>query len=98
VNIWAKRNGVTGEFWKIHNEEQIDLYCLAKIVPVIKSRRMRWAGHIARMEESGAYKRFWWEDLSKRHRRRGEDNIKMDLHKWDVGCMDWIELRHDRDR
>ena len=46
-----KRDGVTGEWRKLHNEELNDLYCSPNIVRLIKSRRMRWAGHVARMEE-----------------------------------------------
>ena len=46
-----KRDGVTGEWRKLHNEELNDLYCSPSIVRMIKSRRMRWAGHVARMEE-----------------------------------------------
>ena len=48
-----KRDGVTGEWGKLHNEELNDLYSSPNIVRVIKSRRMRWAGHVARMEEGG---------------------------------------------
>ena len=69
---------------------------------VIKSRRMRWAGHVARMEEGrGVYRVLMGKPGGKRplrkHRRRWEDNIKMDLRE--VGCesMDWIELAQDRD-
>ena len=47
----SKRNGVTGEWRKLHNEELNDLYSSPNIVRVIKSRRMRWAGHVTRMEE-----------------------------------------------
>jgi hypothetical protein len=65
-NIWAKRDEVTGEWWKQHNEWLNDLYCLPKIVRVIKSRRMGWVGHVERKEESEAYIRFWWEDLRER--------------------------------
>ena len=46
-----KRDGVTGEWRKLHNEELNDLYCSPNIVRVIKSRRLRWAGHVARMKE-----------------------------------------------
>ena len=49
--IGPKRNGVTGEWRKLHNEELNDLYSSSNIVRVIKSRRMRWAGHVVRMEE-----------------------------------------------
>ena len=46
-----KRDEVTGEWRKLHNKELRDLYSLPNIVRVVKSRRMRWAGHVARMEE-----------------------------------------------
>ena len=52
LRIFApKRDGVTGEWRKLHNEDLNDLYSSPNIVRVIKSRRMRWAGHVARMEE-----------------------------------------------
>jgi len=70
---------------------------------VIKSRRMRWAGHVALWGKGEACTEFWWgKPEGKRPmgtpRRRWVDNIKMDLQ--DVGCggMDWIELAQDRDR
>jgi hypothetical protein len=51
------RDEVTGEWRKLHNEKFHDLYSLPSIVRIIKARRMRWAGHVARMEEkSNAYK------------------------------------------
>ena len=49
--FWPKRDRVTGEWRKLHNEELNDPYCSPNIVRVIKSRRLRWAGHVARMEE-----------------------------------------------
>jgi hypothetical protein len=62
----AKRDGVTGEWRKLHNEELNDLYCLPKIVLVIKSKRMRWAGHVTRMEEGrGVHKVLVWETRGK---------------------------------
>ena len=83
--------------WReLHNEELNDLYCLNNIFRVIKSRRMRWTGHVARIGRGEAYSRFWWGNLRERplgrDRHRWEDNIKMDLQ--DVGCggIDWIEL------
>jgi len=57
--FWPKRDEVTGEWRKLHNEELNDLYCLPNIVRVIKSRRMRWMGHVARMGRGEAYTGFW---------------------------------------
>jgi hypothetical protein len=50
----AKRDEMTGDWRKLHNEELNDLYSLPNIVRVVKSRRMRWAGHVARMAEVSA--------------------------------------------
>jgi hypothetical protein len=60
----AKRGEVTGVCKKLHNEELNNLCCLSNTVQVIKSRIMRWAGHIARMERGEAYSEFWWGNLS----------------------------------
>jgi len=101
--LGPKRYEVTGKWKKLHNEELNDLYSSPNIVRVIKSRTMRWAGHVARMgERRGIYRVLVWKSEGKRPlgrpRRRWEDNIKMDLQE--VGCriMDWIELAQDRDR
>ena len=56
----AKRDEVTGEWRKLHNEELNDLYCLPNIVWVVKSRRIRWTGHVARIGEGVVYTGFWW--------------------------------------
>ena len=69
---------------------------------VIKSRRLRWAGHVARMEEGrDVYKVLVWKPEGKRPlgrpRRRWEDNIKMYLEEVGRGCGDWMELAQDRD-
>jgi len=61
--FWAKRDDETREWKKIHNEELNDLYSSLNIVRVIKSRRMRWAGHVARMGEVKACTGFWWGNL-----------------------------------
>jgi len=75
---------VTREWRKLHNEELNDLYCSPNIVRVIESRRMRWAGHVARMgERSVVYRVLVGKPEGKRPlgrpRRRWEDNIKIDL-------------------
>jgi len=54
---------VTREWRKLHNEELRDLYSLPNIVRVVKSRRMRWAGHVARMGRGEGFTGFWWGDL-----------------------------------
>ena len=82
-----KRDEVTGEWRKLHIEERIDLYCSPNVVRVIKSRRMRWAGHVACLGERTEGRRSFG-----RPRRRWEDNIKMDLQEVGCGVMDWIEL------
>jgi hypothetical protein len=77
---------VTGEWRKLHNEELNNLYSLPSIVRVVKSRRIRWAGHVARMEEDRVVHRVLvgrpeGKTQLGRPRRRWEDNIKMDLHE-----------------
>ena len=97
-----RRDKVTGEWRRLHNEELNDLYSSPSIFRVIKSRRMRWTGHVARMaEERGAYRvlvgkpegRSHWGDLGV-----WVDYIRKDLQE--VGCvyMDWIGLAQDRDK
>jgi hypothetical protein len=98
-----KRDKVTGEWRKLHNEELNYLYCSLTIVRVIKSRRMRWTGQEARVWEGrGVYRVLVGKPEGKRPlgrpRCRWEDNIKMDLKKVGCGGMDWIELAQDRDR
>ena len=69
------------------------------IVRVIKSRRIRWAGHVARTgAKRGVYRVLVGKPEEKRPRHRWEDNIKMDLQEVGCGGMDWTELAKDRDR
>ena len=91
--------GVTGEWRKLHNEELNDLYSSPNIVRVIKWRRMRWAGHVARMEEGrSVHMVLVGKPEGKRPlgrpRRRWEDNIKMIFRKWErVVGTGWSWLR-----
>jgi hypothetical protein len=78
------------------------LYCSPNIISQIKSRRMRWAGHVARMgEESNVYRVLMRKPEGKRpfrrSRRRWEDGIRMDLRETGWGSVDWIQLAQDRD-
>ena len=98
-----KRDEVTGEWRKLHHEELNNLYSSPNIVRVIKSIRMRWAGHVARMGEGrGVYRVLVGKPEGGRPlgrtRRRREDNIMMDLREVGCGCVDWMELAQDRDR
>jgi hypothetical protein len=98
-----KREEVTREWRKLRNEEFNDLYFPPNIFRMIESRKMRRAGHVARMgKRRGLYivlvgkpegKRLLWKP-----RRRWEENIKMDLQEVVCGCKDWIELAQDRNR
>jgi len=97
-----KRDRVKGEWRKLHNGERRDLYSLPNIVQVVKSRRMKWAGHVARKGEGrGVHRVLVGKPEGKRTlgrpRRRWEDNIKMDLREVGGGG-DWMELAQDRDR
>jgi len=85
-----KRNKVTGEWRKLHNEELNDLYSSPNIVRVIKSRRMRWAGHVARMaDRRGVYRVFVGKPERNRPfgrpRRRWNDNGSSGSRVWGYG-------------
>jgi len=87
----------------LHNEELNDLYCSPNIVRVIKWRRMRWAGNVARMgEERGVYRVLVLKPEGRtplgRPRRRWVNNIRTDLQEVGCGYMDWIGLAQGRDR
>ena len=98
-----KRDELTREWRKLHNEELNDLYSSSNIFRVIKSRRMRWAGHVARMGERGDVYMFLVRKPEGkrplgRPRRRWEDNMRTDLREVGCGCVDWMDLAQDRDR
>jgi hypothetical protein len=97
------RDEVTGEWRKLHDEELHNLFSYPDIIRQVKSRRMRWAGHVARMgEERKMYKVLVGKPEGKRPlgrpRHRWEDGIRMDPWEIGLGGVDWIRLSQDRDR
>jgi hypothetical protein len=101
-----KWDEVAGEWRKLHSGELRNLYLSPDIIRQIKSRRMRWARHAARMGEGrNLYRVFWWESPKEKdhledQRRRWEDGIRMDLRELagGGGCVVWIHLAQDRVR
>jgi hypothetical protein len=93
-----KRDEVTGEWRKLHNEELHDLYSSTSIIRTIKSR-MRWVGHVARVgERRHAYRLLVGKRPLGRPRRRWVNNIRVDLVEVEWGDVEWIGLAQDRDR
>jgi hypothetical protein len=98
-----KRDEVIGGWRKLHNEELHNMYSSPSIIRMIKSRRMRWAGHVARMRtKRNAYRILVGNPEGKRPlgrpRRRWVDNIKMGLREIGWDGMDWIDLTQDMDQ
>jgi hypothetical protein len=99
--IFGPKREEDGSWRKLHFDELHDLYSLPNIVRVIKSRRMRWAGHVARMGEGrGVYRvlvgRPEGERSLGRPRHRWDDNIKMDLREIGIDGANWIQVAQDR--
>jgi hypothetical protein len=99
--IFGPKREEDGLWRKLYNDELHSLYSSPNIVTVIKSRRMRWAGHVARMKEGrGVYRVLIGRPEGKRPlgrpRRRCEDNIKMDLGEIGIDGANWIQLAQDR--
>jgi hypothetical protein len=101
--LGPKRDEVTGEWRKLHNEELHDLYSSPCIIRIMKARRMRWAGHVARMgEKRDAYRLLVGKPEGRRPlgrpRCRWVDNIRMDFVEVGWCNVEWIGLAQDRDR
>jgi hypothetical protein len=99
--IFGPKREEDGPWRKLHNDELHSLYSSPNIVKVIKSMRMRSAGHVARMEEGRcAYRVMVGRPEGKRplgrSRRRWEDNIKMDLREIGIDGENWIRLAQER--
>jgi hypothetical protein len=98
-----KRDEVRIEWRKLHNEELHNVYSSPSIIRIIKSRRMRWTGHAARMgEKRNVYMLLVGKPMGRRPlgmpRRRWIDNIKVDLLEIGLSVVDWIGLAQDRCR
>jgi hypothetical protein len=101
LRIFGPKRDKDGSWRKLHNDELHSLYSSPDIVRVIKSMRMRWAGHVARMRDGrGVYRVFVRSPEGNRPpgrpRRRWEDNIKMELREIGIDEMNWIQLAQDR--
>jgi hypothetical protein len=98
--IFGPKRGEVKEVWrKVHNEELRDLYSSSSIIRIMKSRRMKWAGHVTRMgEKRNTYRLLVGKRPLGRPRRRWVDNGRMDLGEVGWGVVDWIGLAQDRNR
>jgi hypothetical protein len=101
LRIFGAKSEEDGSWRKFHNDELHNLYSSPNIVRVIKSRRMRWAGHVARTGEGrGVYSPLVGGPKGKRPlgrpRCRWEDNIKMDLRERGIDRANLIQLARDR--
>jgi hypothetical protein len=99
--IFGPKRKEDGSWRKLHNDELYSLYSSPNIVRTIKSRRMRWAGHVARMGEGRGFYRFLigrpeGKRQLGRRRHRWEDNINMDLREIGVDGANWIRLAQER--
>jgi hypothetical protein len=98
--IFGPKREEDGSWRKFHNDDLHSLYSSPNIIRLIKSRRMRWVGHVARIGEGrGVYSILVWRPKGKRplgrRRRRWEDNIKIDLRETGIDGANWIQLTQD---
>jgi hypothetical protein len=101
LRIFGPKREVDGSWRKLHNDKLHNLYSSPNIVRVIKSRRLRWVGHVARMGEGrSVYRVLVGKPEGKRPlgrpSRRWEDNIKLDLGEIGIDVANWIQLAQDR--
>jgi hypothetical protein len=91
-------DGMMGGWRKLHNEQLHNLYSTPSIIRIIKSRRMGWAGHVARMgEKRNVYRLLKGKPEEKRSQRRPRRGWTMDLVEMGLCVLDWIGLAEDRD-
>ena len=95
------KNDENGKWRRLHTGKLHSLCCSLNVVSVIKSRRLRWAGHVARMEEGRSiFKILTGKPIGKRPlgwpRRRWEDNIRMDLEEIGIKAGNWVDSAQDR--
>ena len=101
IIIFGPKRDENGEWRRLHNEEIHNLYRLPNIVRLIKSRRLRWAGNVARMEEGrSAFKILTGKPTGNRPlgrpRSRWEDNIRMDLEEIGINAGNWVDSAQDK--
>ena len=97
MRIFGPKRDDNGEWRRLHNEELYSLYRSPNIVRVIKSRKLRWTGHVARMEEGrSAFKILTGMKPLGRPKRRWEDNIRIDLEDIGINAANWVDSAQDR--
>jgi hypothetical protein len=87
-----KRDEVTGGWKKLHKEELHSLCFSPNIIRVIKSKRVSWAGNVARMGTRGMHMRYWWESQKERDHKEDQDVGGWIILKWILDGMGWYGL------
>jgi hypothetical protein len=99
--IFGPKRDSNGEWKRLQNEELHSLYRSPNIVSVIKSKRLKWTGHVARMEEGRSTSKLLsakptGKIFFRESRRRWEDNIRMDLEEICINSGNWVNSAQDR--